>query len=176
MRRVNYKGSLYLCFMFRYLFLLLLFITLKLLWQFRRLCRISCFVILLSLLPPYDFFILRQLKRYLSFYFLQSNIILIIFSICTGFWHCPWHLSDFEIFGYGPDPFPPCRCTVGTSGVPYSNPVPVSRWHRRHFKVKKMEVYSTVLSARLRLLPVVCLCTSQTSSALFIVVSATASW
>ena len=106
--------------------LLLLFITLKLLWQFRHLCHPSCFAILLSLPSPYDFFILRQLKRCLPFSFLQSNIILIISSIYTGFWHCPWHLSDFEIFECGPDPFLRCRCTVGTSGVPYSSSLPVS--------------------------------------------------
>lgn len=69
-------------------FLLLLVIILQLLWQFRRSCHLLCFVILRSVLPPHDLFILHQLNTSLQFSFLQSIIILIISTIYPGFW--PW--------------------------------------------------------------------------------------
>jgi hypothetical protein len=38
-------------------------------------------------------------------FFLAVQYNLIITTMCPGYWHCPWHLSDFDVFGCGQGPF-----------------------------------------------------------------------
>ena len=84
---------------------------------------------------------------------LESNAILMISTTYNGQWHCPQHLSHFDISGFDRGPFLRRRRTVGASastliqscsGVAVGSHV---RWwgencQRIHLQVGDMEVYT----------------------------------